>query len=83
MRGNGLPSSNARLEDAVLDAHTREPITVITEIYLGDLRFSRWSQAGHNQKLVQFISEIRVDGEITHDVLYKLSQNRHNYWVLL
>ena len=61
MRGNELPSSNARVEDVVLDAHTREPITVTTEIYLGVLRFSRWSQPGHSQKLVQFISEIRVE----------------------
>ena len=50
-----------RLEDTVLDAHTRELITVITERYLGVLRFCRWSQPGHNQKLAQFISEIRVD----------------------
>ena len=41
--------------------HTREPITVITERYLVVLRFCRWSQPGHNQKLAQFISEIRVE----------------------
>ena len=50
-----------RLEDTVLDAHTREPITVITERYLGVLRFYRWSQPGHNQKLAHLISEIRVE----------------------
>ena len=44
-----------------IDAHTREPITVITERYLGVLRFCRWSQPGHNQKLVHLISEIRVE----------------------
>ena len=76
----GYPLRTPRLEDTVLDAHTREPITVITERYLDVLRFGRWSQPGHNQKLTQFISEIRVKRTI--DVLYKLSQNRHNYWVL-
>ena len=49
------------LEDTVLDAHTREPITVITERYLGVLRFCRWSLPGHNQKLAHLISEIRVE----------------------
>ena len=57
----GYPLRMPRLEDTVLDAHTREPITVITERYLGVLRFCRWSQPGHNQKLAQFISEIRVE----------------------
>ena len=42
-----------RLEDTVLDAHTREPITVITERDLG--------VSGHNQKLAHLISEIRVE----------------------
>ena len=31
----GYPLRTPRLEDTVLDAHTREPITVITERYLG------------------------------------------------
>ena len=57
----GYPLRTPRLEDTVLDAHTREPITVITERYLGVLRFCRWSQPGHNQKLAHLISEIRVD----------------------
>ena len=57
----GYPLRTPRLEDTVLDAHTREPITVITERYLGVLRFCRWSQPGHNQKLAQFTSEIRVE----------------------
>ena len=57
----GYPLRTPRLEDTVLDAHTCEPITVITEIYLGVLRFCRVSQPGHNQKLAQFISEIRVE----------------------
>ena len=57
----GYPLRAPRLEDTVLDAHTREPITVITERYLGVLRFCRWSQLGHNQKLAQLISEIRVE----------------------
>ena len=41
--------------------HTRETITAITERYLGVLRFCRWSQPGHNQKLAQFVSEIGVE----------------------
>ena len=57
----GYPLRTPRLEDTVLDAHTREPITVITEIYLGVLRFCRWPQPGHNQKLAHLISEIRVE----------------------
>ena len=57
----GYPLRTPRLEDTVLDAHTREPITVITERYLGVLRFCRWSQPGHNQKLAHLISEIRVE----------------------
>ena len=57
----GYPLRTPRLEDTVLDAHTRESITVITEIYLGILRCCRWSRPGHNQKLAQFISEIRVE----------------------
>ena len=56
----GYPLRTPRLEDTVLDAHTREPITDITERYLGVLRFCRWSQPGHNQKLAHLISEIRV-----------------------
>ena len=57
----GYPLRTPRLEDTVLDAYTREPITVITEIYLGVLRFCRWSQPGHNPKLAHLISEIRVE----------------------
>ena len=57
----GYPLRTPRLEDTVLDAHTREPITVVTERYLGVLRFCRWSQPGHNQKLAHLISEIRVE----------------------
>ena len=57
----GYPLRTPRLEDTVLDAHTCEPITVITERYLGVLRFCRWSQPGHNQKLAHLISEIRVE----------------------
>ena len=57
----GYPLRMPRLEDTVLDAHTREPITVITEIYPGVLCFCRWSQSGHNQKLAHIISEIRVE----------------------
>ena len=45
----GYPLRTPRLEDTVLDAHTREPITVITERYLGVLRFCRCCQPGHNQ----------------------------------
>ena len=57
----GYPLRIPRLEDTVLDAHTREPFTVVTKTYLGVLRFCRWSQPGHNQKLAQLISEIRVE----------------------
>ena len=57
----GYPLRTPRLEDTVLDAHTREPTTVITERYLGVLRFCRWSQPGHHQKSALFISEIRVE----------------------
>ena len=57
----GYPLRTPQLEDTVLDAHTREPITVITERYLGVLRFCRWFQPGHNQKLAHLISEIRVE----------------------
>ena len=57
----GYPRRTPRLEDTVLDAHTREPITVSAERYLGILRFCRWSQPGHNQKLAHLISEIRVE----------------------
>ena len=57
----GYPLRTHRLEDTVLDAYTREPITVITERYLGVLRFSRWSQPGLNQQLAHLISEIRVE----------------------
>ena len=56
----GYPLRTPRLEDTVLDAHTREPIAVITERYLGVLRFCRWSQPGHHQKSALSISEIRV-----------------------
>ena len=35
----GYPLRTPRLEDTVLDAHNREPITVITERYLGVLRY--------------------------------------------
>ena len=58
----GYPLRTPRLEDTVLDAHTREPIMVITERYLGVLRFfCRWSQPGHNQKSAHLIPEIRVE----------------------
>ena len=57
----GYPLRTPRLEDTVLDEHTREPITVIAEIYLGVLCFCRWPQPGHNQKLAHFISDIRVE----------------------
>ena len=54
------PLRTPRLEDTVLDAHTREPITVITQRYLSDLRLSRWSTLGHHQKCALLVSEIRV-----------------------
>ena len=76
----GYPFRTPRLEDTVLDGHSREPITVITEIYLGVLCFCRWSQPGHNQSWHN--SSLKSTWRDTLDVLYKLSQNRHNYWVL-
>ena len=57
----GYPLRTPRLEDTVFDANTREPITVITERYLGVLRFCRWFQPGHHQTSALFISEIRVE----------------------
>ena len=60
-RATGYPLRTPRLEDTVLDTHTREPIMVITERWQGVLRFCRWSQPGHYQKLAQFIYEIRVE----------------------
>ena len=60
----GYPLRTPRLGDTVLDAHTCEPITVITERCLVVLRFCRWSQPGHNHKLAHLTSEIRV--EISH-----------------
>ena len=57
----GYPLRTPRLKDTVLDAHTREPITVITEKYLGVSRFCKWSQPGHYQKLAHLISEIRAE----------------------
>ena len=57
----GYPLRTPRLEDTVLDAHTCEPITVITRRCLGVLRFFRWSQPGHNQKLAHLLSEILVE----------------------
>ena len=62
----GSPLRTPRLEGTVLDAHTPEPITVITKRYLGVLRSCKWSQPGHYQKLAQFISEICV--EISHSM---------------
>ena len=77
----GYPLRTPRLEDIVLDAHTCEPITAITERYLDVLRFCKWSQSGHNQKLAHFIAEIRV--ERSHSMFctncYKI--DIHNYWV--
>ena len=49
-----------------------EPITIITQRYLGILRFCRWSKFVHRQKLALFISEIRV--EISHSMF---CTNRH------
>ena len=77
----GYPLRTLRLEDTVFDAHTREPITVITERYLGVLRFCRWSQPGHNQKLAQFISEIRV--EISHSMFCTNCHKIDMYWFIL
>ena len=41
--------------------HTLANTTIITERYLGILRFCRRSQPGQNQKLAHLISEIRVE----------------------
>ena len=57
----GYPLRTPRLEDTVLHAHTREPVEVITERYLGVSFFCRWSQPGHSQKLAHLIPEIRVE----------------------
>ena len=68
----GYPLRTPRLEDTVLDAHTRESIAVITQRYLGVLHFGRWSQPGHHQKSALFVSEIRVEG--SHSIF---CTNRH------
>ena len=69
------PVRTPRLEDPVLDAHTREPITAITQRYLSVLSFCRWSKLGHRQKSALFGSEIRV--ERSHSIfctnLYKIN----------
>ena len=57
----GYPLRTPRLEGTVLGAHTCELTTVITERYLGVLRFCRWSQPGHYKKFAHLISEIRVE----------------------
>ena len=62
------PLRTPRLEDTVLDAHTREPITVITHRYLSILSFCIWSKFGHHQKSAPFGSEIRV--ERPHSTFY-------------
>ena len=58
----------------MLDAHTREPITVITQKYLGVSCFCRWSELGHHQKSALFVSEIRV--ERSHSMF---CTNRHKF----
>ena len=70
----------------MLDAHTRERITVITKKYLGVLRFCRWFQPGHYQKLAQLISEIRVERshsrcsvQIVKKSIYNLSTGACHY----
>ena len=60
MRPNSYPLRTPRLEDTVLDAHTREPIAVITKRCLSVLRFYRWSKVVRNQKSALFGSEICV-----------------------
>ena len=71
----GYPLRTPLLEDTVLDANTREAITVITQRYLCVLRFCRWSQPGHCQKLAHLISEIRV--ERSHSML--CTNRKKNY----
>ena len=66
------PLRTPRLEDTVLDAHTRKPITVITQRYLSVLRFCRWSKLGHHQKSALFGSGIRL--ERSHSIF---CTNRH------
>ena len=60
------------LEDTVLDEHTREPITVITQRYQGVLRFCKLSKLGHHQKSALFGSDTRV--ERSHSIF---CTNRH------
>ena len=61
------PLRTPRLEDTVLDAHNREPTTIITQRYLSFLHFCRWSKLGHHKKSALFISKIRV--ERSHSIL--------------
>ena len=72
MQRNSYPHRTPRLEDTVLNAHTREPTTVVTQKYLSVLRFCRWSKLGLNQKSALFGSEIRV--ERSHSTI---GTNRH------
>ena len=56
----------------MLDAHTRELITIITQRYLSVLRFCRWSKLVRHQKSARFGSEIRM--ERSHSIF---CTNRH------
>ena len=58
MRRNSYPLAAPRLKDTVLDAHTREPITFITQRYLDVLRFCRWPKLVRYKKSALFGSEI-------------------------
>ena len=65
-----------RLEDTVLGAHTREPITVITQRYLSVLRSCGWSKHVRHQKSALFGSLVLRETRL--DILYKSSQTGHN-----
>ena len=60
------------MEDTVLDADIREPVTVIIQIYLGVLRLCIWSKVVRHEESALFGSEIRV--ERSHSIF---GTNRH------
>ena len=62
----------------MLDAYTRESITVIAQRYLSVLRFCRWSKLVRHQKPALFGSEIRM--ERSHSIF---CTNRHKIDITL
>ena len=80
-RATGYPLRTPRLEGTVLDAHTLAN-------QLRSSQIDTWafyaSVDGLSLGTIKswHISLLKSAWSITLDVLYKLSQNQHNYWVL-